>query len=89
MRYFAVRVPANKSSVLLSRLPSPLLLSMLNWRFRAKDSPALWSTHIANWWSWRRSTQLSLKSISLLTALEIFVLMSIVSAWIISLLKEF
>ena len=67
----------------------PLLLSMLNWRFRAKDSPALWSTHIAAWWSWRRSMQLSLKSISLLTILEMLVLISIVGAWIIPLLKEF
>ncbi len=67
----------------------PLLLSMINWRFRSKDSPALWSTNIAAWWSWRRSAQLSLQSISLLTALEIFVLVSIVAAWIISLFKEF
>lgn len=65
----------------------PLLLSMLNWRFRDQDSPKLWSTHIATWWSWRRSTQLSLKSISLLTSLEIFVLLSIVAAWIISVFK--
>ena len=65
----------------------PLLLSMLNWRFRAKDSPALWSTHVTAWWSWRQSTQLSLKSTSLLTILEIVVLTSIVAAWIISLFK--
>jgi Prokaryotic cytochrome b561 len=64
-----------------------LLLSMINWRFRDQDNPALWSTNITAWWSWRRSTQLSLKSISLLTSLEIFVLISIVAAWIISLLK--
>lgn len=67
----------------------PLLLSMLQWRFRAKDNPALWSTNIASWWSWRRSTQLSLPSISLLTVLEIVVLISIVAAWIIPLFKEF
>jgi Prokaryotic cytochrome b561 len=67
----------------------PLLLSMLNWRFRAKDNPALWSTNIAAWWSGRRSRQLSLRSNSLLTVLEMLMLISIMAAWIIPLFKEF
>ncbi len=28
----------------------PLLLSMLNWKFRAQDSPKLWTANISQWW---------------------------------------
>ncbi len=63
----------------------PLLLSMLNWRFRAKDSPALWSTNIGAWWSLPLAVKLNwLQSASFL---EVFVLISIVVAWIVSLFK--
>ncbi len=67
----------------------PLLLSMLNWRFRAKDSPALWSTHIAAWWSsLRLGTELDwLQPTSPLIVLEVVVLISIAVAWIIPLFK--
>lgn len=62
-----------------------LLLSMLNWRFRAKDSPALWSTHITAWWSLPLAAKLEwLQSASFL---EVVVLASIVVAWIVSLFK--
>jgi cytochrome b561 len=66
----------------------PLLLSMLNWRCRAKDSPILWSTHISAWWS---NLQLNkgawVQSAPVLIALEVVVLGSILAAWIISLFK--
>lgn len=63
----------------------PLLLSMLNWRFQAKDSPALWSNHITAWWSLPLAVKLNwLQSAS---CLEVLVLTSIAVAWIISLFK--
>ncbi|MEO0015292.1 MAG: hypothetical protein RLZZ535_3681 [Cyanobacteriota bacterium] len=67
----------------------PLVLSMLNWRFRSQDSPTLWRQHLLNWRS-----NFSMKmvqqwlSFSPLKILEVFVLMTIASAWIISLIKE-
>jgi hypothetical protein len=67
----------------------PLVLSMLNWRFRSQDSPALWRQHLLNWrsnFSMRMVRQWL--SWSLLKILEILVLMTIASAWIISLIKE-
>lgn len=33
----------------------PLLLSMLSWKFRPKDSPAHWRGHIQQWWQQVRS----------------------------------
>ncbi len=67
----------------------PLLLSMLNWQFRAQDSPKLWSAHLAQWWtslgqgSWANWFQVP----RILVVLEIAILLSIVAAWIIPLLK--
>ncbi|MEB3219314.1 MAG: cytochrome b/b6 domain-containing protein [Nostocales cyanobacterium 94392] len=68
----------------------PLILSMINWRFRSKDSPNLWRKNIANW---RDNFDMIiikqwLSSLSLLKAIEIFVLINIVLAWVISLVKE-
>lgn len=61
----------------------PLILSMLNWQFRERDSPALWRNNfeiiIVKRW---------LSSFSWLKFLEFFVLITIVLAWIISLIKE-
>jgi len=64
---------------------APLLLSMLTWQFRAKDSPTRWPTHIAQWWSQvRRGDWIRwLQSITAITGLEIAMLLSIIAAWII------
>lgn len=67
----------------------PLLWSMLHWRFRTQDSPILWRSHLQQWWQGFCSTlikewsQLSLP----LKFLEEIVLISLISAWIISLFK--
>ncbi|MGQ4646177.1 cytochrome b/b6 domain-containing protein [Lyngbya aestuarii] len=67
-----------------------LLQSILDWRFRSQDSPARWSKHISDWWySFRlASVKTWWQSASTLRVLEVFVLVSIAAAWIISLLKE-
>lgn len=60
----------------------PLLLSMLNWRFRAKDSPTLWANNITAWWSLPLAAKFNwLQSAS---RLEVVVLVSIVVAWVVS-----
>ncbi|MDY7024250.1 MAG: cytochrome b/b6 domain-containing protein [Cyanobacteriota bacterium] len=68
----------------------PLILSIINWRFRSKDSPALWKKHLSQWRSNFASKKVKqwLSSISLFKVLEIFVLTTIVLAWMISLIKE-
>ena len=68
----------------------PLILSMINWRFRSKDSPALWRKHFSNWRSNFdvRIIKQWLSSLSLLKIIEIFVFITIVSALIFSLIKE-
>jgi hypothetical protein len=68
----------------------PLMLSMLNWRFRSQDSPKLWRRHLSNWRNNFGMTTVKqwLVSISLLKVIEIFVLSTIFLAWIISLIKE-
>jgi hypothetical protein len=67
----------------------PLLMSMLDWQFRDKDSPSLWSTHISQWWSSRRQGSWSnwFRSSHSLLMLEIAILISIIAAWIIPLFK--
>ena len=67
----------------------PLLLSMLNWRFYAKDSPVHWSKHIFKWWQNLRLVSVRdwLQSPSILKILETIVLISIAAAWIIPLFK--
>jgi hypothetical protein len=68
----------------------PLLLSMLNWKFRAQDSPKLWTAQISRWWltirqgSWSVWFQLP----RILLLLELLILLSIISAWIIPLFKS-
>jgi hypothetical protein len=68
---------------------APLLLSMLSWRFRDKDSPRLWSTHVMQWWSSVQQGSLSnwFPSTSVLIILEWAILISIAAGWIIPLFK--
>jgi hypothetical protein len=68
---------------------SSLLLSILGWRFRDKDSPARWSEHIAKWWNSLQMVSLAnwLQSASILKVLEAIVLATIAAAWIIPLFK--
>jgi hypothetical protein len=68
----------------------PLISSMLNWRFRSQDSPALWRTTFKNWGKNFTFTLVKrwLLSFSLLKFLEIFILTSVVLAWVISIIKE-
>ncbi|PZO38745.1 MAG: cytochrome B [Shackletoniella antarctica] len=68
---------------------SPLLLSMLNWQLRDKDSPAFWSAHAAQWWSGFRQGSWSgwFKPMSELIILEAMILFSIFAAWFIPLFK--
>ncbi|MFM2312068.1 MAG: hypothetical protein RLZZ04_1344 [Cyanobacteriota bacterium] len=75
----------------------PLVLSMLHWRFRSQDSPALWRQHLLPWRDPQASganpltTSLIRQWLSFpapLKSLEIFVLIIIALAWIISLIKE-
>lgn len=68
---------------------APLLLSMLNWQFRDKDSPKLWSAHLSHWWISLRKGSWStwFQSPRTLLALEMTILLSIIAAWIIPLLK--
>ena len=69
----------------------PLLLSMLTWQFREKDSPALWPAHLAQGWSallqgaWIRWFQPLTGTI----VLELSILISLVAAWILPLFKSF
>jgi hypothetical protein len=68
---------------------APLLLSMLNWQFRDKDSPKLWSTRLSHGWTSLRKGSWStwFQSPRILVVLEMVILLSIVAAWIIPLLK--
>ncbi|MEA5598119.1 cytochrome b/b6 domain-containing protein [Rivularia sp. UHCC 0363] len=68
----------------------PLILSMINWRFRSKDSPGLWRKNFDNWRDNFdvRIIKQWLSSLSLLKIIEIFVFITIVSALIFSLIKE-
>jgi hypothetical protein len=68
----------------------PLILSMLHWRYRSQDSPALWREHLVNWKSNFSMTTVRqwLSPRSRLKFLEISVLVVIVLAWVISLIKE-
>lgn len=63
----------------------PLILSMLNWQFRTQDSPTLWRKHLAHWRNNFSTATVKqwLSSLSLLRVIEIFVLITIVLAFII------
>lgn len=67
----------------------PLLLSMLNWQFRDKDSPKLWSSHLSQWWTSLQKGSWSawFQSPRILVVLEMAILLSMVAAWIIPLFK--
>jgi hypothetical protein len=68
---------------------SPLLLSMLTWRFRQQDSPKFWPNHLSQWWlDFQQGAWLTWSpSAPILVVLEITILLSIMGAWIIPLLK--
>ncbi len=70
---------------------TPLLLSMWNTKFRAKDTPRLWPRNVLIWWqkTKQRSWLESLYAIATLPQLERVILVTLVLAWAISLLKEF
>ena len=68
----------------------PLILSMINFRFSSKDSPALWRK---NFDSWRSSFDIRtfkqwLSPMRLLKVIEIFVFIAVISSLIVSLIKE-
>jgi len=69
---------------------TPLLLSMLTWQYRAKDSPQQWPKHISHTWlalrqgAWRYW----LSPRSAIRVMEIAILGSLVVAWLLPLLKE-
>ena len=67
----------------------PLLLSMLNWRWRDKDSPTLWTAHLVQWWSslLQGSRENWFQSQHILLWLESAILFTIIAAWIIPLFK--
>jgi hypothetical protein len=67
----------------------PLFLSMLNWYFSTEDSPRNWSKYISNFrHNWRRIlSQEWLKLSFYFQILESTILVSIISAWIISISK--
>lgn len=69
---------------------APLLLSMLTWPYRPKDSPTLWPTHLARGWSEFRQGAWStwFQPMSALVILEIAILVSLVAAWMIPLAKD-
>ncbi|GFE69145.1 cytochrome b/b6 domain-containing protein [Chroococcus sp. FPU101] len=63
---------------------SSLLLSMWHWKYRLKDSPRFWWFHFSQW---RTNLELDKMRFSLLNILEAIILISIISAWLIPLLK--
>ena len=68
---------------------APLLLSMLHWEFRDKDSPKLWSAHLSQWWSSLKKGSWAnwFQKPRTLVVLEMAILLSIIAAWIIPLFK--
>ncbi len=68
---------------------SPLLLSMLSWKFHQKDSPMLWPAHLASWWAYIRTNPwLNLSGfVSTFPILEKAILISLFAAWVIPLLS--
>lgn len=68
---------------------TPFLLSMMTWKFRPQDSPRLWKNHIVSWWStfqfdWSDWKHVIYKR----PKLELAIWVSLIAAWLISLLKE-
>ena len=66
---------------------APWLLSILDWHYREKDSPALWSTQISRGWAelQQRGWLSWLRPVSALRVLELAILLSLVAAWVIPL----
>jgi hypothetical protein len=70
---------------------TPLLLSMWDKNFRAKDSPQRWPVQVVAWWhKVRQSAGFEwLRSLASLTRLELIIWVALIAAWAISLLKEY
>lgn len=70
---------------------TPLLLSMWNPKFRAKDTPQLWPKNVLIGWqkTRRRSWLKKFYALAELPQLELAILGTLFLAWAISLLKEF
>jgi len=68
---------------------APLLLSMVQWRYRAQDSPTRWPQQVAQWWGryWPRPWFGWWQSRSALIGLEAVLLGTILAAWLISIFK--
>lgn len=66
---------------------TPLLMSMLNWRFRAKDSPKKWREHILNWWANLSFISLKKWLRSNFNIWEASLLVILLAGWLIPLLK--
>ncbi|PSN16509.1 cytochrome B [filamentous cyanobacterium CCP5] len=68
---------------------APLLLSMVQWRYRTQDSPIRWPQQVAQWWRryWPRPWSGWWQSRSALIGLEAALLGSILAAWLIPIFK--
>lgn len=67
---------------------APLLLSMLNWKFREQDSPKLWPSYLSQWrLRVQQGSWVTWFSPHPLIGLETTILLSLIAAWIISLFK--
>jgi cytochrome b561 len=67
---------------------APLLLSMLNWKFREQDSPKLWPSYLSQWrLRVQQGSWVTWFSPHPLIGLETAILLSLIAAWIISLFK--
>ncbi|WP_035985306.1 cytochrome b/b6 domain-containing protein [Leptolyngbya sp. KIOST-1] len=67
----------------------PLLLSIVQWRYRPQDSPTRWPQQARDWWQrhWPRPWLGWWQSRSALIGLEVTLLGTILAAWLISMLK--
>jgi hypothetical protein len=65
----------------------PLLLSIIQWRFREQDSPKLWLSQMRQWWLNLSLTDIGKwwQSPNLYKVLETLILLAILGAWIIPL----
>lgn len=72
---------------------APLLLSIVQWQSRPKDSPKQWGNHIQKWWSQVRSgntSSLLLTNRSRLhRILEAIFVVTVIGAWVIPKLKGY
>ncbi|MEA5520273.1 cytochrome b/b6 domain-containing protein [Limnoraphis robusta] len=69
---------------------TPLLLSIMNWKFRSQDSPSLWRKNISEWKANFRLDEVfhPPNSAQIFRVLEAIILITIILAWVISIVKE-